>query len=70
MGMGSFNENRGHQAAVLIAESIRQGVNGSQVNLKAAEITFYRAARASAIANGVSPAPFISALMELGTGGA
>jgi hypothetical protein len=34
-----------------------------------AAIAKYRALRASAIANGISPAPYISALRELGTGG-
>ena len=32
-------------------------------------IDHYRRLRASAIANGITPAPYISALMDLGTGG-
>jgi hypothetical protein len=35
-------------------------------SLKAADITFYRAAYASAVANGVSLVPFLQALRELG----
>jgi hypothetical protein len=35
----------------------------------AANIAYFRACRASAIANGVSPASYVMALQELGTGG-
>jgi len=37
--------------------------------LKASDIAFYRAVKASCIANGCSPSAAISALQELGTGG-
>jgi hypothetical protein len=40
-----------------------------QAAVNAALIAKYRALRASAIQNGVSPVPYISALKELGTGG-
>ena len=42
---------------------------GSARATRAANIAFHRACLASAIANGVSPAPYTAALMELGTGG-
>ena len=60
-----------HDAAVVIAESQRQvsTVGANQATAKAADITFYRAALASAITNGVSPASFSMALQALGTGG-
>lgn len=75
MGMGSFSENCGHQAAVLAAETLRQsamtalGAAPPQAAVSATEIAFYRAALASAIANGCSPEQYIMALRELGTGG-
>ena len=68
----SHSENANHRAALQAAEMTRQSAvaaAGSQAAVKAAEITFYRTARASAIANGLSPTPFTYALLELGTGG-
>jgi hypothetical protein len=42
----------------------------TQAAFISAEITFYRAAKASALANGCGVEPFITALRQLGTGGA
>jgi hypothetical protein len=42
----------------------------SQAAATAAAIAKYRALRASAIANGLSPSCYINALKDLGTGGA
>lgn len=62
-----------HDTAVAIAESTRQSAVGaaavSQATVRTAEIAFYRAARVSAEARGLSAAQFITALQELGTGG-
>jgi hypothetical protein len=44
-------------------------INGSQMATRAANIAHYRRCLASANANGISPAPYASALRELGTGG-
>jgi hypothetical protein len=41
----------------------------SQSVVRQIDIAHYRRLRASAIANGITPAPYISALMDLGTGG-
>ena len=67
----SNSGNKNHDATVNVAESVRQSAaaGASQATIKTAEITFYRAALASAIANGIQPGVFISALRELGTGG-
>jgi hypothetical protein len=42
----------------------------TQAVVNSAEITFYRAALASAKANGIGIEPIIAALRSLGTGGA
>jgi hypothetical protein len=65
--------NLTHDGAVQVAESSRQAVvvkGATQATVVAAEIAFYRAARASAIANKCSPSTFIQALKDLGVGGA
>jgi hypothetical protein len=41
----------------------------SQVAVNNITIAHYRRLRASAIANGITPAPYIAALQSLGTGG-
>jgi hypothetical protein len=63
--------NKTHDDAVRAAEGARQaGVSStSQATTTSADIVFYRAARASAIANGLSPSCFGDALRNLGTGG-
>jgi hypothetical protein len=69
----SYSENSAHRAALLAAEQTRQAAitpGASQATVKAADIAYYRSALASAIANGVSPIQFTTALRELGTGGA
>jgi hypothetical protein len=64
--------NGTHDTTVAVAEAARQGAvaGASQSAVRAAEITFYRAAIVSAQANGVNDAQFRTALRELGTGGA
>jgi hypothetical protein len=69
-------ENRTHNATCNLSEAVRQsaiaaagtGPSGAAA-VRTAEITHLRNCRASAIANGCSPAAFIAALTELGTGG-
>lgn len=61
--------NRTHDAAVAVAESTRQVAVASatsQAGVRAAEISFYRTALASAKANGLPTANLITALAELG----
>jgi hypothetical protein len=64
-----YSENATHRATCAAAETARQAAvkGATQATVKAAEITFYQACRASAIANGVSPQQFEMALQELGT---
>lgn len=61
---------KNHDDAIDHAESSRQSVTRaagvSQATVKAAEITFYRAAVASARTNGVDTGGFIHALWSLG----
>ncbi len=67
-----YSENAAHRAAILAAEQARQAAcvpGAGQATLRAADITFARAALASCLANGVSPAQFVTALRELGTNG-
>jgi hypothetical protein len=75
-GDGVDNENstavRAHRATVQAAEGARQiavAAASTQAAANAAHVTFYRAARASALANGVQPNVYVTALRELGTGG-
>lgn len=69
----SKSGKKNHDDTVNHAESVRQSAVGaagvSQATARTADIAFYRAAVASAVAQGVSPAQFITALRELGTGG-
>jgi len=61
------------QAAVDAAEAVRQSAmtgTPTQLTAKAADIAFYRAAYAAAIANNCGAGQFVRALQELGTGGA
>jgi hypothetical protein len=44
-------------------------LNGAQRATRAADISHYRRCLVSALANNISPAPYTSALRELGTGG-
>jgi len=72
MGNYSFNEYKQHQAAIVAAEAVRQAATAgtpTAAQQKAADIAFNRTALASAKVQGVSPAPFFTALLELGTGG-
>jgi hypothetical protein len=68
----SQSNSANHNAQVLAAELTRQnamvGVT-TQSPARAADIAFFRAAKASALANGISPAQYIRALQELGVGG-
>jgi hypothetical protein len=68
----SKSGNSSHDNAVNAAEGVRQVAcaGASQSAAATAEVTFYRSAKASALANGVSPTVFIDALRALGTGGA
>jgi hypothetical protein len=64
--------NKTHDAAMQTAEATRQLAQvpgASQATLKAADVQYFRSARASAIANGIQPGFAIAALQELGTGG-
>jgi hypothetical protein len=61
-----------HDDACNTAEMNRQvavAAAGTQAAVTAAELIYYRACKTSALANGVSPVPFITALHDLGTGG-
>jgi len=69
----TYSENATHRANLLAAEQVRQAAavpGATMAQLKAADIAFFRTARASAIANGCGVAQFVAALYELGTGGA
>jgi hypothetical protein len=65
--------NRVHDDACNLSEMTRQSAvasqTGNQANIKAAEIIFYRACLASALANGLQSGAFVRALQDLGTGG-
>jgi hypothetical protein len=71
------SENRQHNSICNASEAVRQvaiaaagtGPAGAAA-VRAAEITHLRNCRASAIANGCSPAAYIAGLIELGVGGA
>jgi hypothetical protein len=68
----SYSENASHRAALQAAELTRQASSppgASQATVKAADIAYYRACVTSALANGVTPQQFMTALRELGTGG-
>lgn len=66
-------DNKGHNDGLLAAATAFQSASvpgASQATLTSAAITYFRAARTSAIANGCSPSVFTQALISLGTGGA
>jgi hypothetical protein len=70
-------ESKAHNATCNLSESTRQvavmaaGTGPTAAaTVKAADIAHLRNCKASAIANGCSPAPFIAGLQELGVGGA
>jgi hypothetical protein len=69
----SKSGNKNHDDAVNAAEGARQvavAAAATQAAVASAEVAFYRAALASAKANGVGIEPFVAALRSLGTGGA
>jgi hypothetical protein len=61
--------NKAHDQNCNLAETTRQvavaAAAGNQATIKAAEITFFRTCRDSAIANGCSPSVFINAIRSL-----
>jgi hypothetical protein len=66
--------NKAHDDALFAAEQARQAVNvagATAAQLKAGDVAFARAAKASCIANNGSAGveQFVSMLKELGTGG-
>jgi hypothetical protein len=66
------SENPTHRANMFAAEATRQLAMAGATTpaaAKAADITFYRAARASALANNCGVTTFVNALRELGVGG-
>jgi hypothetical protein len=68
----SKSGNKSHDDTVNTAEGVRQiavAAAATQAAVNSAEVTFYRAALASAKANGIGIEPFVSALRSLGTGG-
>jgi len=63
---------KAHDDTCNASEATRQvavAAAANQAAARAAEIAHYRTCRASAIANNCSPAPFIQALLDMGTGG-
>jgi hypothetical protein len=65
--------NKTHDASVLTAEVTRQvalKTASTQAAARTADIAYFRSVLASAKANGIQPGQFITALQELGTGGA
>jgi hypothetical protein len=67
--MTSPTGNKIHDAAVLAAEAVRQGVVNvagvSQSTATASTVTFYRSVLASAATNGLDQGVFIQALQQL-----
>jgi hypothetical protein len=69
----SKSGNRSHDDLVNSLEGTRQiavAAATTQAAVNSAEITFYRAALASAMANGIGIEPIVAALKQLGTCGA
>jgi hypothetical protein len=61
-----------HDAACAVAAATQAAalaVATTQSAAKTADIAYFRTCRASAITNGVAPVQFVTALVELGTGG-
>lgn len=68
----SQSGNRTHDVAVAVAEAARQAVvtkTATRATILAAEIAFFRACITSAVATGINPEQYQTALKELGTGG-
>jgi hypothetical protein len=62
-------DNQQHGSDVAVAEGVRQSAVAAasgQAAVTAAEITFYRAALKSGLANSVSVADYVFALKQLG----
>jgi hypothetical protein len=61
------SENATHKATLLVAEQTLQAAlaNATAAQAKTATLAFYRTARASAIANGLSPHQFSCAIREI-----
>jgi hypothetical protein len=61
--------NKTHDDSCNLSEMTRQSAvtaaTGNQISIRAAEVTFYRACLASAVANGVQAGAFVRALMDL-----
>ena len=67
----SSTGNKTHDATVNAAEAARQSTvvtTASRATVVAAEVTFFKAAVASAITNAVNPVPFMTAMREAGRG--
>jgi hypothetical protein len=68
-----YSENPTMQAALqnfeMIKQTAIQAAAGNAASIRAAEISYFRSARASAIANACGMTQFTDALHELGTGG-
>jgi hypothetical protein len=60
---------KNHDDACSAAESQRQATvllaGGNMASVRAAEVTYFKACKASALANGVSPSTFTDALRTL-----
>ena len=69
-----YSENATHRAALLAAENARNAsyaaAGGNQASIKAADITYARAALASAKANNCGVSQWQDMLRELGVTGA
>jgi hypothetical protein len=67
------SENATHRANLAAYEAVRQAAvsaaAGNAGAIKSAEISYFRSARSSAIANACSTSQFTDALRELGVGG-
>ena len=61
--------NNTHDTAIAVAEGARQEAyrTGTAAAVKTADIAYFRLAIVSALANGISPNQFETALIELGT---
>ncbi|WP_439409767.1 hypothetical protein ACNJX9_17835 [Bradyrhizobium sp. DASA03076] len=70
--MSGYSGNRTHDNNVFLAEMTQQAAYktaGNQAAIKAADIAYHRAVKASAKANSIGFECNTSALRELGTGG-
>jgi hypothetical protein len=65
-------ENAAFNATANAAESVRQAAvtaATTQTAITSAEVTYFKACKAAALANGLSPSEFIDALRALGQAG-